>query len=149
MGVMMRMNEVSLWPDLVWEEATRHRPNLKPKDIIFPFLLFRKTFLFVNVRAENAQRSTIRGRSRTINLDSFLICKTSSSCSMYVPRRGIIQYKPHYPIYRIITMKSICQSKILHKIQLKYKRMKIYVNGNLVSFNHLKAFFDAGANQHW
>ena len=37
------------------------------------------------------------------------------------PRRGIIQYKPHYPIYRIITMKSLCQRKILQKIWQKNK----------------------------
>ena len=46
------------------------------------------------------------------------------------PRRGIIQYKPHYPIYRIITMKSICQSKILQK--------------NLTK-EHLEACFDAAS----
>ena len=62
------------------------------------FLLLLKAFLFVIVGSENAQRRTIRGRCRAINLDSFLICKTPTSCSMDAPSRWIFQYKPHYPI---------------------------------------------------
>ena len=106
------------------------------------FLLLLKTFLFVIVGSENAQRRTIRGRCRAINLDSFLICKTPTSCSMDAPSRWIFQYKPHYPITESSYHNDLSQCKIYKNIN--WNRW----NFSSVSFNRPKVFFDASV-QSW
>ena len=106
----MGVNDANEWGFFVRSRFGKKRSYLLQCVIIptgsqkwFFFLLFfcgRLFFLSMcGGGSENAQRRTIRGRSRAINLDSFLICKktSSSSCSMYVPCMQMI-----HPISHII-----------------------------------------------
>ena len=129
-----------LCDELLWQEAFKLLVPLWTKAKIF-FLLF---FFFVNAESENAQRKTIRGRSSAINLDSFLICKTSS-CSMYVPPTPM-----NHPMSPIIQFREASDhNKINLSLFSQIGAAKFHPSSTFwwifvsISFNHAKALFDA------
>ena len=129
-----------LCDELLWQEAFKLLVPLCTRAKIF-FLLF---FFFVNAESENAQRKTIRGRSSAINLDSFLICKTSS-CSMYVPPPPM-----NHPMSPIIQFREASDhNKINLSLFSQIGADKFHPSSTFwwifvsISFNHTKALFDA------
>ena len=99
--------------------------QLKAKKIsYFLFLLLQKTFLFCQCVGLRMRREEPLGEDPgwSILIHSLFATRHPAHVLCMSPADGSSN-KPHYPIYRIITMKSICHSKILQKIRLNDKRM--------------------------
>ena len=151
----MGVNDANEWGFFVRSRFGKKRSYLLQCVIIptgsqkwfFSFSSFVEDFSFLSMcggGSENAQRRTIRGRSRAINLDSFLICKTSS-CSMYVPppptnhpMSPIIQFREASDHNKInLSLFSQIGTEKFHPSSIFWW---IFVS---ISSNHAKAFFDA------